>query len=343
MDSVLSIEEVAAQTGLEESLLRFYESEYPDRLPPKVLRGDVLYFDETAVAAFRAVHASHGHAGPREEEAQPARFARVIAVTSGKGGVGKTNIALNLAIELQRLKRMCVVVDADMGLANIHLLAGLRPARSIASFLKGEASISELVTAGPEGIGILPGGGGILALADSTPGERLRLIRGLAELEAAADIVLVDTGAGMGRAVREFLQAADEVIFILTPDITSLADAYGLLKALCREQRDFAGHRLYSVVNMADNLKQAADTAVRFAKCARQFLEARVQHLGYVLRDPLVTAAGVRGRPYTVLRPDGRASKNTRNLALGLLEREEIGIRTTSAFRRYMKLMAERG
>ncbi len=334
---LLTIADVAGRTGLEESLLRFYESEYSDRLPAKVLHGDTLFFTAEAPAAFREVHRVHA-AAPGGRPAIP-RYGRVIAVTSGKGGVGKSNLALNLGIALQRLGKMCVVVDGDLGLANIHLLAGLASGPGVLELLERGRPVAEIVAPGPEGIGIISGGSGILALADSDPGQRLRLVRALAEVERAAEVVLVDTGAGMGRGVRDLLRAADELLFVLTPDLTSLADAYGLLKGLLQESPAIRHRPVYSVVNMADTLQQAAGVALRFDECARRFLDRGVENIGYVLRDATVGAATARRTPYTVFRPEARVSKHTHNLAVALLRQELPELAISSAFGRYLKML----
>jgi flagellar biosynthesis protein FlhG len=336
--NLLSIDDIARATLLEESLLRFYESEYPEELPEKVLRGDVLFFTAQAVDAFRRIHARHRGWQP----APAARHARVIAVTSGKGGVGKSNIALNLAIELQRLGKMCLVLDADLGLANIHLLAGLAPSPGIREIVAAGRPLADLIVEGPEGIGIIPGGSGILDLADSNRQQRLKIIRALEEVEREAEIILVDTAAGMGPAVRDFLLAADELLFVLTPDITSLADAYGLLKALHQAGGHFPpATPIYSLVNMAETLRQAAGAASRFSGCARQFLNREVQSIGYILRDATVGAATARRTPFSVFRPQARVSRNTRSVAMTLLKGDRPELRTTSTFGRYMKMIAE--
>lgn len=339
MSQLLSIKDISRQTGLEESLLRFYESEYPDELPQKALHDHTLSFDVEAVQSFKRIHALHT-SSPQQQNILAVKrgdFGRVIAITSGKGGVGKTNIALNLAIELQRFGKMCVLLDGDMGMANVHLLAGLEPQYNILEIISGNKDILELIMEGPEGIGVIPGGGGIMALADSSQYERLKIIRALTMVEKEADILLVDTGAGMGGAVRDFLVAADEIIFILTPDITSLADAYGLLKAL--HSSGFAERPIYSVINMAQTLKHAAQVALRFSGCAQQFLGCEIKNLGYILKDSTVGAATARRTPYSVFRPQARASINTRNLAINLLKSENPALRISSAFSRYLNIL----
>jgi len=333
----LSMQEVSRATGLEESLLRFYESECAEALPQKILRGDTLFFDPGAVEIFRKIHASRCVGQKSKDAAQPPIFARVLAVTSGKGGVGKTNISLNLAIELQRLGKMTVLLDADMGMANVHLLAGLTPRYGIADLLRGK-KISEIIVQGPEGIGILPGQGGLLALADSSEHDRLLILEALRGIEERTDFVIVDTGAGMGASVRDFLAAADEVLFVLTPEITSLADAYGLLKTLCHDA-NFRVRPIHAVVNMADSLRQAADVSLRFSGCAKQFLGVTVRNAGYVLRDSAVGAALAQRKPLCVFQPNGRASRNLRNIAAAMVREESEGTRVSSAFARFLNML----
>jgi len=337
MGELLTIDDLVRETGLEESLIRFYESEYAARLPAAVERGGAVLFRPETVTVLRQLHARH--AGT-EIEAPPERerFARVIAVTSGKGGVGKSNIALNLAVEFQRRGHMALVVDADLGMANIHLLAGVQPVNTLNDYVTRDIAASEVITDGPEGVGIVAGASGILPMADAGLAARRRMLEVLADMERAADIVMVDTAAGMGAGVRDFLRAADEVIFVLTPELTSLADAYGLLKALRREGFKAPCHVL---VNMAASLRQAAGVAVRFAQCAEQFLAVKINNIGYVLKDSAVSAALAARRPYTVNAPKAKASRNTANIAAALLRGGDSAQRTSSAFSRYLRLVAE--
>lgn len=338
MAALLTIDDLVRETGLEESLIRFYESEYAHRLPPTVERGGAVLFRPEAVAALREIH----HGGAQAPSPEPAaghepRRARVLAVTSGKGGVGKSNIALNLAVACQRRGCMAIVIDADPGMANIHLLAGIQPAHTLHDYATCDLAASEVITAGPEGVGIIAGGSGILALADAAAPARARMLGVLAELERAADIIIVDTAAGMGAGVREFLRAADDVVFVLTPELTSLADAYGLLKGVSREGLSGTCH---SIVNMAASLKQAAGVAVRFSRCAEQFLAVKVENIGYILKDSSVAAALANRRPFTVHAPAARASKNIANIAAAILRAKGDAPRPTSAFSRYRRLLA---
>ncbi len=338
-ESFLSIEDISEATGLEESLLRFYESEYEEQAPEKVWRGDSLCFTGEALAWFERIHANHGtepQNSINEQEIPKERFARVIAVTSGKGGVGKTNIALNLAIALQQMGKLTLVLDADLGMANVHLLAGVHPKQDITAVLKGEAELSDIILEGPAGIGIIPGGGGIISLADASRLERKTIVNALAEVEQAAETIVVDTGAGMAGSVRDFLVSADDILFVLTPDITSLADAYGLLKGLSHEE-DISCDTIFSVINMVRSTSEAADVAQRFAECAHRFLGKTVKNLGFIMKDSTVGASTFQRTPYSLFRPQARVSINTRNVAKALLKLERPEIRLSSSFTKYLK------
>lgn len=335
MSTLLTIDDIARQTGLEESLLRFYESECAEELPKKILRGDTLFFDKESVAVFTNIHSKYQ--AKKQQQKQPQeQYGRVIAVTSGKGGVGKTNIALGLTIEFQRQGKMSVVLDADMGLANIHLLSGITPQHDLMDLIKGKVEMSELIEAGPEGIGVIAGGSGMLAMADSGRQDRHHIIQALVSLEKAAEIIVVDTGAGMGQGVRDFLLAADDLLFVITPDITSLADAYGLLKAL--HQGNMTPRPVYLVVNMVQTLKQAAVVATRFASCAQDFLGISITNAGYILKDTTVSRATAKQTPFSVLSPAARVSKNIRTIAANLLQ-QNMADTTSSAFSRYLNLI----
>lgn len=335
---MLSIDELVAQTSLEESLIRFYESEYADKLPDKTLRGNSLLFTADAVEALKKIHFLHTGQSSSTDQILPrnSQYARVIAVTSGKGGVGKSNIALNLALSFQRMGKMALVLDADLGMANIHLLAGVQPRYTLRDFINNDLQISDVIMSGPQGIGIVAGGSGIIQLADSTSAQRRKMIGALEEIERCTDIIIVDTAAGMGAEVRDFLFAADEIVYVLSPDITSLADAYGLFKAL--HSKGYKGPQ-YSIVNMVSSLKEAAAVGKRFSDCAMQFLGASVSNIGYIMKDSTVGAAIARRTPYCLFAPASKVAKNTANIAAALLKEQDSSVVLHSAFKRYKNLL----
>ena len=168
------------------------------------------------------------------EQTTPRRVSRVITVTSGKGGVGKSNISVNLAIALSRLGNRVIIFDADFGLANVEVMLGIRPGYNLADLMFKGKSLSDIITVGPENIGFISGGSGIQELTNLTRDQIIYLIQKLVELDEKADIVIIDTGAGISDSVMEFIAASTEVLLVATPEPTSLTDAYALLKALNR-------------------------------------------------------------------------------------------------------------
>lgn len=170
----------------------------------------------------------------KQEIDEKKRTARVITVTSGKGGVGKTSFSVNLAIQLHRLGKRVVVLDADFGLANIEIMLGIRPKYNLADLMFRGKSIQDVITYGPEGIGFLSGGSGINEMANLSREQVFWLIQKMEELDKEADVIIVDTGAGIGDSVLEFVAASEEVFLVATPEPTSITDAYALLKALNR-------------------------------------------------------------------------------------------------------------
>lgn len=214
---------------------------------------------------------------------------QVMAVASGKGGVGKTNVTANLATLAARQGKRVLVMDADLGLANVELLFGLRPKKHLGDLLAG-ASMSEVLMPGPSGITLLPAGSGVSALADISSEQKLRLLASLDELEDRFDLVLIDVGAGIGSNVQFFVGAAQEVILVVSPEPTSLVDAYAALKVFSKE----AGVTRFGViVNPVVDELEARQVFPRLTGVASQFLSAKVRHLGFVPRDEHVHKAVV--------------------------------------------------
>jgi len=163
-------------------------------------------------------------------------LARIITVTSGKGGVGKSNISLNLAIALRLLDKKVMLVDGDLGLANLHLLAGVKAERTLETLIKMDLSLADIITSGPCGIAMIAGASGIAEMANLPDYKRSYLLKQLEQLEQIADYIIIDTSSGVSPAVLDFIRVADDIMVITTPDLTSLADAYGLIKA-CVQQK----------------------------------------------------------------------------------------------------------
>jgi flagellar biosynthesis protein FlhG len=232
--------------------------------------------------------------------------ARVLAVASGKGGVGKSNIAVNLSLALGKLGRQVILFDADLGLANADLLLGIQPRFNLTHFFQGGRSLTEIMCDGPFGLKLIPSGSGIAQLADLGPQERERVLSHFALIEDQADYLVVDTGAGISRNVVAFAHAAEEVVVVTTPEPTARLDAYGLIKVL--SQDGYAG-RIRVVVNMADSPAEGEEVGRLMENLAGRFLNQPVELLGVVPRDKDVPRSVRAQKPFLIEHPHSPASQ----------------------------------
>ncbi|MCR4402743.1 MAG: MinD/ParA family protein [Firmicutes bacterium] len=237
---------------------------------------------------------------------------RVIAVTSGKGGVGKTSIVLNTSIALASAGSRVVVLDADLGLGNIDVMLGIVSRYNLAHVAAGEVSLADIAVSGPGGIKIIPCGSGVTSLLRLPESERAVLVSALAALENEADFIVVDTGAGLSPGVVGFLAAVEEVVVVTTPEPTSIADAYATVKVVSCEN---PAAPVMLVVNMARDLQEAEDAAEKITLVAKRFLSVNVKLLGFVPRDQLVTKAVMQQVPFVVRYPSCPASRAVGEIA----------------------------
>ncbi len=247
----------------------------------QILRGLMERRTETAIA----------------EPATAARRARTIAITSGKGGVGKSNVALNLAIALQKMGHTTCLLDANLGLGNIDLLCGLNGYWNLSHVVSGARTVPEIVLEGPCGIHVVPGASGLLDSADCSQQAQREILSQLEDLERNHEFLLIDTGTGIHRTVRQFVAAAETVVIVTTPEPTAIADAYATLKALT------GGSNLLQpliLVNQSDSPEQAREIIARVQQTARTFLHLTVTSAGYIPRDSAVPAAVARRKPFVV-------------------------------------------
>lgn len=232
--------------------------------------------------------------------------ARVIAVSSGKGGVGKTNSSVNLAVAFSRMGRKVLLVDADVGLGNVDVLLGLAPRYDIGHLLRGERMMEEVLVDGPEGVKILPAASGVAELTDLTPEQRLAMGSHLESLNEGIDVMIVDTGAGISRNVLYFNASAQEIVVVVSPEPTSLTDAYALMKVLNRKHGETSFKLL---VNQVPNRKAATEVYRKISLAAERFLNISVDYVGCVLADENVPRSVIRQKPVMELYPDSASSR----------------------------------
>ncbi len=213
---------------------------------------------------------------------------RVVAITSGKGGVGKTNVVAGLAVALARLRQRVIVLDADFGLANLDILLGLSPKYTLEHVLRGERVLEEILVEGPEGIRILPASSGIQELTRLDTTAELRLVQGLQRVSATADWLLIDTAAGIHDSVVKLLMAAQEVILVTTPEPTSLVDAYAMVKVI--HLRD-PKKPFWLLVNNGQGPDEAEETIAQLQAATERFLGRSLNILGMVPADPFLLQA----------------------------------------------------
>jgi flagellar biosynthesis protein FlhG len=241
----------------------------------------------------------------RELVRGPARAARVLAVASGKGGVGKTNLAVNLSVCLAARGMRTTLVDLDMGLANADLLMNIRSKYTLSHVLRGQRTLDEVAVAGPGGLRFIPGGSGVPELANMSEFERQNLLGRLEGLTANTDMLVLDCGAGISRNVISFAAASDRTLVVTTPQPTALTDAYALIKTLHREQCRCG---ISVVVNMSDSRTEARAAYRRIASVAERFLNYSVADGGYMLHDTSVELAVQQRTPFVVRYPTSNAS-----------------------------------
>lgn len=268
------------------------------------------------MAVDQATRLRHMMAPPRPAAAKVRT--RVLAIASGKGGVGKTNLAVNLAIALARDGKQVAVLDADLGLANVDVLLGLVPRWTLQHVVSGERTIDEVLVRGPGGIWVIPGGSGLEELANLSEERRRALIDSLATLDGRFDVLLIDVAAGVSEGVSSFLRAAAEILVVTTPEPTAITDAYAVVKLA---SQGGGGTTLHLVVNQTDDGREGGQVGRKIQTVARQFLGVDLELLGHVPSDSAVPKA-VRGQvPLLVAYPNALASRRivelARRLALG--------------------------
>jgi flagellar biosynthesis protein FlhG len=229
---------------------------------------------------------------------------RTIAVTSGKGGVGKTSLSVSLAIALARDKSSVTLLDADLGLANINVILGIIPKYNLYHVIKGKKKLKDIVIEMPEGIKIIAGASGFHQLANLDEKQRNDFISGFADLDND-DFMIIDTGAGVSQNVLSFVIAADEVIVVTTPEPTAITDAYGIIKSIASQAPDKV---IKLIVNRVESVSEGKRVAQRVINIAGQFLNIKVESLGFVFDDIYVPKSVRNQKPFIVSYPKSKAA-----------------------------------
>lgn len=277
---------------------------------------------------------NHSAPGPQNTKTQASRLAhskgsapkidshapKIIAVTSGKGGVGKTNVVANLAVSLSELGKKVVVLDADFGLANLDVLLGLTPRYHLGHVLYGNKSLTEVMVQGPKGIRIIPASSGLQRMSELTSAQRNHLVECFNDLDADTDYFIIDTAAGISRNVIHFLLSAQEVIVVSTPEPTAIVDAYAVIKIILAEDPK---KQIQVLINSAENADDAHEVYCQINSVVKRFLNREIGYLGHVEHDTHVPQA-VRSQMLVTHRyPNASSSRCFRNLARRLGQQEQ--------------------
>ena len=246
---------------------------------------------------------------------------RVIAITSGKGGVGKTNLAVNLAIALQMAGKKVLLIDADIGMANVNVLMGRVTNRSLVDLLEDEIELEDVVEEGVQGVKYISGVAGIEAALNVNRSEQRKIHRKLGRCSELADIIIIDTGAGLSRYVIEFILAAHEVLLVTTPEPTALADAYAVVKAYSKYAKK---RSMQLIVNRIRDEEECHEVTERLNQTTQKFLKLSVGCLGYVYEDRAVRDAVKNQEPFLLRKPNSSASLCVKEIARSLMTGEDM-------------------
>ncbi|GHV09205.1 ATPase [Clostridia bacterium] len=248
----------------------------------------------------------------QQRNRDPNSGARIVTVTSGKGGVGKTNFTVNFAIALAKKGLRVLIVDADFGLANVDVVMGITPNKDLSWVVNNHGEIRDVITEGPNGVRFISGGSGVFDLLNLSDNQLAAVVEKLFAIEDIADVILFDTGAGISGNILRLIESSHEVIIITTPEPPAIMDAYALVKSIVAGTADA---RLRLVVNRADSVDDAEDALGKFSAVVNLYLKTRLEVLGYVLNDPLVGKAVRVQTPFMLSHPKSIPSRNVDGIA----------------------------
>lgn len=250
-------------------------------------------------------------------------LARVITVTSGKGGVGKSNTSINLAIQLKKMGQRVIILDADFGLANIEIMFGAIPQHNLSDLIYQGKNIKEIITWGPGEVGFISGGSGIAGLSNLSREYLSYIIQNLEELDTIADVIIIDTGAGISDAVLEFLVASGEILLVTTPEPTSITDSYSLLKALNRHPRfSRENSQIKVIANRVDSVEEGKDLFNKLNAVVSRYLKLPIAYLGAIPYDNQLSRAVMQQMPVSLQNPSAKSAQAYERIAGTLMNKD---------------------
>jgi len=261
-------------------------------------------------AMHKSVDQASGIRKMRQIQPKPVR---VIAITSGKGGVGKTNLSVNLGVALSQAGRRVALLDADMGLANVDILLGLSPKYNLSHVLQGEKTLEDIMLTGPAGLKVIPASSGVQQMAELSTVEQAGVIRAFSEIDQSLDVLIVDTAAGISSSVVNFARACQEIVVVVCDEPTSLTDAYAYIKLL---NRDYGLNSFHVIANMVQSAQQGQQLFNKLSKVTDKYLDVTLNYTGAVPFDEYLRKSVQKQTPVLEAFPRSKAASAIRNLAL---------------------------